>query len=302
MAAQTTTGLSNEVMTWYESKFLERAKMELIHREGFQKSTHKRGRGKTITFNRYIPLDPATTALTEGSNPTEADITSSTVSCTLAEYGKTVKVSKLLSLTSIDVDSGEKVALVGQNMGETLDTLARDALFSGATVQLAGGKSALSDIAASDKVSADELNKVDRTLYGNKAMKYNDGFWLGKFHHRVIYDLRKDSTWINAKTYSDVKDLYTGEVGQLHGITVLRTNNGKSENSTVTVYSNFIHGANAAGEYDLEKDTPKLYIKVPGPQDTSNPADRYSTISWAGSYVAKVLVASWVLNFKCAAS
>lgn len=302
MAAQTTSGLSQEVMTYYEAKFLERAKHSLVHKEGAQKSTHGKNQGKTIRFTRYAPLATVTTALTEGSNPSEVNITAENVDVTLAEYGNTIKVSKLLSTTSIDREGEEKVALMGQNMGETLDEIARDALYSGATVQLAGGKSALSNIAASDVFNAAEIKKAVRTLEINKAMKYPDGFFVGKVGPYTKYDLISDSTWINAKTYSDVKDLYEGEIGELYGVRFSLTTNQKTEASTVTVYSNFIHGANAFGSYDLEGDQPKLYVKVPTASDTSNPADRYSTISWAGSYAAKVLIASWVLNVKSGAS
>lgn len=302
MAVQTTTGLSNEVMTYYEAKFLERAKHSLVHQEGAQKSRHGKNQGKTIRFNRYSPLSTATTPLTEGSNPAEASLSSSTVDVTLQEYGNVVKISKLLSLTSIDRDGQEKVELMGQNMGETLDELARDELYTGATVQLAGGKAALSGVAASDTFSAAEIKKAVRTLEVNKAMKYPDGFFMGKVGPYTKYDLISDSVWVNAKTYSDVKDLYNGEIGELYGVRFLLTTNQKTESSTTTVYSNFIHGANAFGVYDLEGDTPKLYIKVPGKQDTSNPTDRYSTIGWAGAFAAKVLIADWVINVKTGAS
>lgn len=303
MAVQTTTTLSNEVKTYYEATFLARAQYELIHEEGAQKRTHKKGEGKTIRFNRYAPLATVPTPLTEGTNPAEVNVSSTTVDATLAEYGNVIKISKLLSLTSIDKGEGkEKVELMGQNMGETLDEVARDALYSGATVQLAGGKSALSDIASSDHFTATEIKKAVRTLEENKAMVYEDGFYLGKVGPRTKFDLIGDSTWINAKTYSDVKDLYRGEMGELYQVRFLLTKNQKSESSTTTVYSNFIHGDNAFGVYDLEGDIPQLYIKVPGPQDTSNPINRYSTIGWGGSYVAKVLIGSWIINVKTAAS
>ncbi len=302
MAVQTTSSLSGEVKTYYEAKFLEIAQYQLLHQDGARKNTHPKGEGKTIQFNRYSPLSSATTPLTEGSNPTEVDITGSQVTCTLQEYGNTVKVSRLLRLTSVDADAEEKVELVGQNMGETLDTLAREALFSGATAQLAGGKAALSDIAASDTFNSTEIKKAVRTLQINKARKYPDGFFLGKIGPYTEYDIKGDSTWANAKTYSDVKALYRGEVGELHGVRMINVTNQKSESSTVTVYSNFIHGDYAFACYDLEQDRPKLYIKVPDENDTSNPADRYSTISWAGTFAAKVLITDWVLNVKTAAS
>ena len=302
MVAQTTSGLSNEVMTYYSSKFIERSQHSLVHREGFQKSTHGKQKGNIVRLNRYAALSSATTPLTEGSNPAEVNISSSTVDATLAEYGNTVKVAKLLALTSIDKDGAEKSELLGQNMGETLDELARDELFSGATAQLASGAAALSDLAVTDTFDYDEVRKAVRTLEVNKALKYSDGFFVGKVGPFTKYDLTGDSTWINAHTYSDTKELYRGEIGELAGTRFVLTTNQKSESSTVTVYSNFIHGDKSIGEYDLEGDMPKLYVKVPNANDTSNPADRFSVMSWAGAYVAKTMVADWIINVKTGAT
>lgn len=302
MAVESTSTLTNEMMTYYSSVFLERAKQVLIHREGLQKTTHSKGSGKIIRMNRYTPLSAATTALTEGSNPSEVSITSSTLDVTLAEYGTTIKVAKLLNSTSIDVDGEEKVELAGQNMGETLDELCRDAMYSGATAILAGAKSALTAVAATDTFSAGEIRKAVRALKAAKALRYPDGFFMGKVGPYTSYDLMGDSVWVNAHTYKDGKQLYAGEIGSLHGVRFVETTNQKTESSTATVYSNFIHGQKAVGEYNLEGDMPKLYIKIPTAGDTSNSADRYSTIAWAGVYAAKVLYATWVQNVKSGAT
>lgn len=302
MAAQTTTGLSQEISTYYERVFLARAMKRLIHEQGAQKKTVPAGEGKTVNFTRHTPLATVTTALTEGSNPSEVDLTASTVSATLAEYGNASKIARFLSTTSIDRNNKEKIEVFGQNMGETLDTLAREELFGGATTQLAGGKANITAVAASDVLNASEIKKAVRTLEGNAAMRYDDGFFMGKIQPYTWYDLLGDSTWVNAKTYSDVKDLYMGEVGELFGVRFVLTNNGKTQSSTVTVYSNFIHGKESFGCMDLATDSPKLYIKTPGANDTSNPADRYSTIAWAGSYVCKTLNANWLINVKTGAT
>jgi N4-gp56 family major capsid protein len=302
MTTQVTTGLTKEMQVYYESVFLERAKYALVHDQGAQKRSQGANEGSVIRFSRYDPLSSATTALTEGSNPADVDIVSSNVDASLAEYGSKITISKALKLESIDVNAREKVELIGQNMGETIDELTRNAIYSGATAQLAGGKTLVSDVAASNTLSATELRKAVRTLKTNRAIKYPDGFFVGKVGPYTAYDLMGDSTWIAAKEYSDVKDLYAGEMGELYGARLLETTNQKSESSTVTIYSNFIHGANAFGCYDLEGDTPKLYIKTPGPNSTDNAADRFSTIAWAGAYVTKVLVANWIINIKSGAT
>ena len=302
MAAQTTSGLSQEVSTYYERVFLARAMKRLIHEQGAQKKTMPAGEGKTVNFTRYTVPAVATTSLTEGSNPSEIDLTARTVSATLAEYGNSAKIARFLSTVSIDRNNKEKIEVFGQNMGETLDTLCRAELVSGGTTQLAGTATAITAIAASNVLNASEIKKAVRTLEGNSAMRYDDGFFLGKIQPYTWYDLIADSTWVNAKTYSDVKDLYMGEVGELFGVRFMLTNNGHTSSSTVTVYSNLIHGKEAFGVMDLATDSPKLYIKTPGSSDTSNPADRYSTIAWAGSYVAKVLNSNWLINIKTGAT
>lgn len=302
MAAQTTSLLSAEVSTYYERVFLARAMKMLVHEEGGQKKSQPAGEGKAVNFTRYTPLAVATAALSEGSNPSETDLTASTVSATLAERGSQAKIARFLSTTSIDRNNKEKIEVFGQNMGESLDTLCRDELVTGGTTQLAGAKSNITAVAASDTMSASEIKKAVRTLMGNSAMRYDDGFFLGKVQPYTWYDLVGDSTWVNAKTYSDVKDLYKGEIGELFGVRFLLSNNGHSASSTTTVYSNIIHGKESFGCLDLATDVPKLYIKISGSQDTSNPADRYSTIAWAGSYVAKVLNSNWVINVKTGAT
>lgn len=302
MAAQTTTGLSNEIMTYYESKFLERAKDTLVYKEGAQMKTHGTNSGKSILFNRYTPLTRATTPLTEGTNPSEDNITSSTVTATLSEYGNTLKVSKLLSLTSIDTEGKEKAELLGQNMGETLDRLVRTELVTGATTLFANSKSSLANVAVTDVLTSADIRKAVRNLKAAKALAYADGNFIGKVGPYTEFDLRGDSTWVNAHTYSDTKELYNGEIGRLHGVRFLVSTDQYSEASTTTVYSNFIHGANAFGCFDLEKDTPKMYVKVPTASDTSNPADRYSTMAWAGTFCAKTLVGAWIINLKTGAT
>lgn len=315
MATQVTTsaGLGNgstityEVSTYYEKVFLARAMKRLIHEQGAQKKTIPAGEGRTVNFTRYTPLavSAVTAGLTEGSNPSEVDLTASTISATIKEYGSSAKIGRFLSTISIDQNNKEKIEVFGQNMGETLDTLVRDVINATAnvTVQYAGSVTAASAVASGSVLNAAEIKKAVRTLEGNSAARYDDGFFLGKIQPYTWYDLIGDSTWVNAKTYSDVKDLYMGEAGELFGVRFILTNNGASATATsATLYDNVIHGKDAFGVMDLATDAPKLYIKTPGSQDTSNPADRYSTIAWAGSYVCKVLNSNWIIALKTAAT
>lgn len=303
MSVQTTTGLSQEVSTYYEKRFLERAQNYLVYKEGGQMRSHESNEGKTLRFTRYTPLAVSTTALSEGSNPSEVDLTATNVDVTLSSYGTSVKVSRFLSTTSIDERDKEKIDVVSENMGRTLDQLVRDELFTGATAQLAGAKSALTDVAASDVLDAAEIRKAVRTLEANGAWQYEGrANYIGKITPYTKFDFTGDSTWENAAQYSNVDALYLNEIGTMHGVRLLLSNNAKTQSSTTTVYSNFIHGKEAFGVYDLSGDKPKMYI-VPGTSaDSGNPAGRFGFISWAGTYAVKTLNANWLIDIQAGAT
>ena len=299
MAVQKTADITAEVATYYEKKFLARAEYETIFEQGAQTRTLPANGGKVVNFTRHTPLATVTAALSEGSNPSEVALTATTVSAQVAEYGTSVKISKFLTLVGIDANNSEKIEVVGQNMGETLDELARNELFTGATAAYAGGKSALSGLSASDVLKVAEIQKVVRTLKKNKARRYQGvAPWMGKIDADSAYDLQNDSTWINADTYNGATKLYKGEVGKIAGVRLVESANPKTESSTVTVHSNFIHGADAFGVINLEADKPKLYIIPHTKIDSGNPAGRFSIVSWAGVYCAKTLNASWLVNLK----
>lgn len=309
MAAQKTGDLTAEMSTYYEKVFLARAEYEYIFNQGAQMRTMPANEGKVVNFTRHTPLATATTALTEGTNPAEVALTASTVSAQLAEYGTTVKISRFLSLTSIDANNKEKIEVVGQNMGETLDELTRNELFTGATVQLAGGKTALTDVAISNTLSVDELRKAVRTLKKNKARRYQDRTapWLGKLGPDTSFDLQGDSAFISADIYDNgATKMYNGELGKIHGVRLVESPNQYESvdagASSADIFSNFVHGDQAFGCIDLVGDKPRLFIIPHTKIDSGNAAGRFSLVSWAASYVCKTLNANWLINIKTGAT
>lgn len=305
MAANTTSTLTQEAQTYYEKEFLARAQYELVHDKGAQKRTQPKNGGNTIQFTRHTPLATVTTALTEGTNPSEVALTATNVTAGLKEYGTTVKISRFLTLNGIDSNNAEKIEVVGQNMGETLDELVRNELFTGATTQFAGAKTALTAITSAEVLKVVEIQKAVRTLKKNKALRYQDKVapYMGKLGPDTSYDLTQDSTWINADIYDNgANKIYSGELGKIAGVRLLESANQKSESSTVTVFSNFVHGDQAFGCIDLEGDKPQLFIIPHTKVDSGNPAGRFSTVAWATTFVAKTLNGNWLINIKTAAS
>lgn len=300
----TNATLSQEVMAYYERTFLKRANPRLVMAEGSQPEVLGSNNGSTVTFTRYAVRPLALTPLATGTNPTHVANTAVNVVATLAEYGDNEKISKFLSTTSIDKNNAEKIAAMGDGMGNTLDAITRDALFAGATVQYAAGRTSLITVAQTDLFNATEAAKARRTLVGNNVQFYDDGMLMGKVQPMTEFDIITSATWLNVKSYQNQDDLYNGEIGSLYGIRFVLSTQHKAEAGAgatgATVYSNFVHGKNAFGTVNLEGDMPKPVI-VTG-ADGSNVAGRFANISWAGSYTAKVLNPLWILNVKSGAS
>ena len=293
--------------TYYEKVFLSRSEYAQILKQGAQMRTHPKNEGRTVKFTRYDPLAILTTPLTEISNPTVCNITASTISVTLSEYGLTTNHSKLLSLTSIDANMKEKIELVGQNQGETMNRLVRTLSLDSGTAAFANSHDT-SDQAAGDILSASVIRDTVQTLEIANAIPYQDGMFLGKTPPQSKHSLIGDSTWINAKTYSDVKDLYKGEMGELYQVRWLLNKDvmsavGDSSTAacTVVAYYTYVHGKEAFGAYDLEGDKPRLYI-LPNLVDSGSPAGRISKISWAGTYATQLLKSEWVQTLRLTAS
>ena len=296
----TTGGLVQEISTYYERVFMKRAEYEYVLKEGGQVRTHPDGEGHTVNFTRYDPLTIVTDNLGEASNPVTCAITASTVSMTLSEYGLTVNTSRFQSLVSIDAGMKEKIELVGQNMGETLNRLVRAELGNGTSYYPNGHF--VSSIAAGDVLDSCNIRMMVRALELNKTPKYQDGMYIGKTEPYSKYKLLGDTAWLNAKTYSDVKDLYKGEMGELYQVRWMLNKDlacgiegTDTAASAVNRYYTYVHGADSFGVYDLDKDKPKLYI-LPNVVDSASPAGRISIISWAGSYATKILNSKWVLT------
>ncbi len=304
-SGSTTSSLSGELVKYLEKRFLLRSRNAIVFGEGAKKQTLPVNMGTTVTWNRYSQMAVASTALTEGTNPSNSVPTGAQVSTTIAQYGGVLPVTDLLFVTSIDREAKEKTDVAAQWMAETLDTLNRNELWNGATVQLANGRAALTAITSSDVLTSTEIRRVRRSLRKNNAIPYEDGSFLAKTGPDTSFDLVNDSVWLAVNEYGDSAKgaIFNQEIGKLFQVRFIEaTSNQYSESSTVTVYSTFVHGQEAFGCVDLDSLPNGLIIKQSGDQDTSNPLNLFMTIGWKAAYAVKTLNPNWLYAIKSAAS
>ena len=251
MNTQTTGGLSAEMKTYYGMELLENARPQLVHNQFAATKGLPLGGGKTVEWRKFGAFDKALTPLTEGVTPDGSGISVSYITKELAQYGDYTTVSDMLDLTAIDDVVLEITDRHGANMGLTLDTVTRNEIQQGNQVIYApklganGAKTEVTSRAELDsscKMTSELVAKAATQLKKMNAPTF-DGKYVCILHPSVAFDLRQDEAWIAAHQYAAATELFSGEIGELHGVRFVETTEAKiyrggdlaSDSRTLTV-------------------------------------------------------------------
>lgn len=230
----TTPALSAEMKTFYSDYLIDNAVPVLVHDQFGQERDIPKNNGKTVEFRKYAPLAKATTPLAEGVTPSGNNLSVSVVTATVAQYGDYIELSDMLILTAIDPNIAQATKLLGNQAGETLDYVTREVLNGGTNVQYAEGQvSARHLLVGGDGTPGNNhyftvkcARTAVRTLKNNKAKRIK-GYYVGIIHPDISYDLQDDDAWVEASKYAGSEQLFTGEIGKVHGVRFVETTEAK---------------------------------------------------------------------------
>lgn len=232
-----TTGsaeLSDEMKVFYSDYLIDNAVPNLVHDQFGQKHPIPKNKGKTIEFRKYAPLPKALTPLQEGVTPSGKSLSVSTITATVAQYGDYIELSDILLLTAIDNNLVHATKLLGNQSGETLDTITREVMSGGTNVQYADAQvSARYLLVGGDATEAnnhyltvDCVRRAVRTLKNNKAKKIS-GSYVAIIHPDTEYDIMGDDDWVSAAEYAGSTQIFEGEIGKIHGVRFVETTEAK---------------------------------------------------------------------------
>ena len=291
----TSSGLTDEMKTYYSDYLIDNAIPKLVHDQFGQKHPIPKNGGKTIEFRKYNPLPKLTTALQEGVTPDGQSLSMSTVEATVAQYGGYITLSDMLLLTAIDNNLVQATKLLGAQAGATLDTITREVLNGGTNVIFAGDKSARGDLDANSLLVVDDIKKAVRFLKNQNAEQI-EGSWIGIIHPDIAYDLTNDPAWKDVKTYSDPSDIYEGEIGKIFGVRFVETTEAKIFDGGV--YSTLILGANAYGVTEITGGGLEHIVKQLGSAGTADALNQRATAGWKATKVAERLVENYMVRIE----
>ncbi len=291
---------------WYSPVLLTRAVSNFIFTRFGQVRDIPEGNGMVIKFRRYGNLTAATTALTEGVTPAGSALSITDVTATVLQYGDYVTLSDVLQFSTLDPLLVETANVLGDQAGETLDTLCRNVLVAGTTIQYASTASQVSDITASMVVNATEVKEAVLTLRTNHAKMITemidpmDAFntipvgraFIGIIHPKVLRDLEGDTNFIPVQKYPSQAKVMEDEVGALGNVRFLLSENSyevAEGSSSAKVYKSPIFGKDFYGITRISGQALKNIIKPLGSAGTSDALDQRSTSGWKATFITKIL-------------
>ena len=321
MADTTRTQITEEVGNFYSRTLLEKAIPNFVHNRFTQIRDIPANSGTAdIKFRRYGLLTAVTTALSEGVTPSGSQLSITEVNATVLQYGDYVTLTDVVQFETIDPILTETADILGEQVGDTLDQLARDVMAATTTKQYAGAATSTITVTSSMKISRDEVKEAVRTLQTNLAKPitsmvnpstgYNttplNRAYVGIISPSTLYDLDAVTGWIPVEKYPNKGDVMQDEQGSVAGVRFVMTTNAKVRDgegdSGIDVHSTLIFGQNAVGQTRISGQTLKNIVKPLGSAGTADPLDQRSTSGWKLTYVAMILNANWILDLQHAVS
>ena len=325
MALQTSasSGLSDEMKTFYDRQLLERTVPKLLHSKFGQPKRIPSHGGKVVEWRKFSALSTATTPLVEGALYTNLkDLTVTAITGTVAQYGDAIGFSDIVSTVTIDPLLTQATQILAEQASQTIDELVRDTLVAGTTVLYANGEDARADLAGTDNFA--EMDGTGGTATGGSLydlrlirlqMELNRARPIGGAyqvitHPRVMFDIQSTQEWREAQLYNQTSRITPGDpdgsVGELYGLKFWTTDVAKvftdAGVASEDVYCMLVFGQDAFGIIDLAGHNLQTIFKSLGSAGTLDPLNQQSTMGWKVTFGTKILQQAFMLRYECATS
>ena len=285
MAATNVSAVTNDLQTYFSKRLLDINYKDAVLQTAAYVEDIPSNSSKTISFTQYSRLSVPGSVLTEGTAPTDTQITNSAVTAVVDQWGAYVTLTDLAELTVKHPLAEETLYLLGQQATETIESTINGVLVAGTTVQYANGKAARTALGNSDVMTTTELRKAVKVLQVNGARPLDSGNFVLFVDPSVAMDILADSEF-RAVTAFAPQPQYEGAVlGTWYGVEVRRSNVISTISSTVTVHTSYLVGRNAYAITNLQN----LQTYIEGPGSVSDPLHQKRTLGWKVGFKSVIL-------------
>lgn len=302
MAATDTTALSSDLQTYFSKKLLQQAGYQTVLDQFAYVEKIPSASSKTISFTQYADLSVVSSALTEGTAPTDTALSTTAITATIDQLGAFVTLTDLAELTVKHPVVQKTTELLGTQAARSYDRKINTVVVAGTSVVYQGTNAVRTDIGAGEVLSFTEVRKAVTTLRNNGAQEFSDGNFVLVVDPSVEADLLGDTTFANVvyrqADPSKGNELYKGTIKTFAGVTVVRSNNLPTIASTTTVHTAYVFGQNAYAVSDLQT----LAMYKEGPGSVSDPLHQKMTMGWKVGFKSVILNNNFMVRLEGASA
>ena len=229
----TQDSLSPTMKTYYSNVLLKNSREDEIFGQFAEESPL--AYGNTIEWRKFNTFDLALTPLTEGVIPTGQMFGMTAITAPVYQHGDYTAISDVLEYEAYDNVIYGASEEMGAAAKETKEILTRNALLSGNSVAYAPKVSGGSKVPVTSRDGLDSTAILDPDfimhivtwLKKNKAPKFAGNTYVMAIHPSQSEDLRLSNKWEEFHKYGNLQPIFNGEIGMLHGMRFVESNNVK---------------------------------------------------------------------------
>ena len=248
MAVNSSGSFQADVEAYIAQTTLPLARRRLVAYQFGDPLTLPKGRGVTYQAARWnrVPLPYA--PLSEGVPPIGQSMTVTMVSATAVQWGDKITLTDVAEMTIKHPMFKIAKELCALAVAETLDRNTYNNLNGGTQINYVNSRGARASLVTGDVLNLHEINrayaalsylgsprfmgdeqtdtKIEADSGGARASADPRGIphYTAIVHSFVVQDIRENSTFVTASSYSDINKLYNAEIGELGGIRFCESN------------------------------------------------------------------------------
>ena len=302
--ANMTTGTNANLLqdVFLAKRFVEALRRDLVVAKLGRREDAPRHSGKKARWQFFANPVAATTALSEGQDPTSpTSLATSIAEATISEYGAYFEPAQLFLSTAAMGTKAELVDAAAYQAALTIDTLCYSQSLNDAT-----------NTGTSAGMTAELVRADVATLYGLDAKPHpstpGGAFFAGVMHPEALFDMMGEGTdfgttsaqaptWERAKMTSGGMPGAIGIPGSgnqnatIYGVYITTTTNVSA--SASSRHDNYIIGKDAFGVTSIDGDylSPRVIITDPE-QRVDKPLRNSGTIGWHVSFASEMIDAN----------
>jgi len=287
MAATTTTQLSADLQTYFSKKLLRQAEFKTVLDQFAYKENIPSNSSKTISFTQYADLTPTVSPLTEGTAPSDTQLSASAITATIDQLGAYVTLTDLAELTVKHPVVQKTTELLGVQAARSYDRMINSVVVAGTNVSYVGQVSRV-NLTAANVLTFNSIKTALGILRNNGAQEFNDGNFVLAVDPSVELDLMGDTTFqstVIRNSQGLSGENYKNTITKFGGVTVVRSNNIPTIASTTTVHTSYVFGMNAFAVSDLQS----LAMYKEGPGGQSDPLHQTMKMGWKMAFKSVIL-------------